>query len=111
MSVRVQREAEEDAVQQLRERETEPEEDGRFPSVGERQGAGRQLDELSFQHATMCEELKEVQDQLGQAMEEVKNRSIQQQEQLRESRRLQEELDSLQKHKEQLEVDLQEIRC
>ncbi|XP_063353208.1 trichohyalin-like [Pelmatolapia mariae] len=108
--LRVQREAEEDAVQQLRERETEPGEDERFPSVGERQRAGRQVDELSFQHAAMCEELKEVQDRLGQAMEEVKNRSIQQQEQLRESRRLQEELDSLQKHKEQLEVDLQEIR-
>lgn len=99
MSVRVQREAEEDAVQQLRERE--PEEDGSFPSVGD----------LSCQHAAMCEELKEVQDRLGHAMEEVKTRSIQQQEQLRESRRLQEELDSLQKHKEQLEVDLQEIRC
>ncbi|XP_035770533.1 trichohyalin-like, partial [Neolamprologus brichardi] len=96
--LRVQREAEEDAVQQLRERE--PEEDGSFPSVGD----------LSCQHAAMCEELKEVQDRLGHAMEEVKTRSIQQQEQLRESRRLQEELDSLQKHKEQLEVDLQEIR-
>lgn len=71
----------------------------------------QQVDDLSFQHAAMCEELKEVQDRLGHTMEEVKNRSIQQQEQLRESRRLQEELDSLQKHKEQLEVDLQEIRC
>lgn len=104
VSVRVQREAEEDAVQQLRGRE--PEEDGSFPSVGE-----QQVDDWSFQHAAMCEELKEVQDRLGHAMQEVKNGSIQQQEQLRESRRLQEELDSLQKHKEQLEVDLQEIRC
>lgn len=102
VSVRVQREAEEDAVQQLRGRE----EDGSFPSVGE-----QQVDDRSFQHAAMCEELKEVQDRLGHAMQEVKNGSIQQQEQLRESRRLQEELDSLQKHKEQLEVDLQEIRC
>lgn len=104
VSVRVQREAEEDAIQQLRGRE--PEEDGSFPSVGE-----QQVDDRSFQHAAMCEELKEVQDRLGHAMEEVKNGSIQQQEQLRESRRLQEDLDSLQKHKEQLEVDLQEIRC
>lgn len=101
----------------------------------ERQGAGQQVEEvkrravmtggrllivscmkcvcapqLSFQHASVCGELKEVQARLGQVMEEAKSRGLEQQETQSENKRLQEELEGLQKHGEQLEADLQELR-
>lgn len=66
--------------------------------------------QLSLQHTLVCTELKEVQEQLRHAHEEVRRRDRQHEEQRRNSRRLQEEHTSLERHKDSLEAELQELR-
>ena len=62
--------------------------------------------QLSSQHASVCGELRDVQEQLRRAGEEVKkNERLQQDKQQRDSKRLQDEQDSLQRQRQQLEDD------
>lgn len=51
-----------------------------------------------------------MQEQLQKVTEEIRRKDREQQEHMRQSRRLKDEQDCLQKHKDQLEEELQELR-
>nr|XP_054594764.1 rootletin isoform X3 [Nothobranchius furzeri] len=113
--LRTQTEVDADDIRRLKERLAElergvEEKENQLFSLEEWQTSGQRLEEISSRHALVCEELKEVQQQLMNAKEEVKRRDQQHEEQQKESRMLQEEQDNLRKCREQLEEELQELR-
>lgn len=66
--------------------------------------------QLSSQHALVCGDLKEMQKQLCKLTEDMRKREEQEKDHQRENWKLKEEQDSLQRCREQLEDDLQQLR-